>query len=98
MSILVGLTAVLLLLVVNAFFVAAEFSLVAVDPARAEAAAGTDPGARRVRSLTRRLTSHLSGAQFGDSLTALPLDFFAVTSCISVIPFGASGFIFGCSF
>ncbi len=47
MSILVGLTAVLLLLVVNAFFVAAEFSLVAVDRVRVEAAAGTDPASGR---------------------------------------------------
>ena len=88
MSILVGLTAVLLLLVLNAFFVAAEFSLVAVDRARVEAAAGTDPGARRVRSLTRRLTSHLSGAQFGITLSALLLGFVAEPTAARIITGG----------
>jgi CBS domain containing-hemolysin-like protein len=88
MSILVGLTAVLLLLVVNAFFVAAEFSLVAVDRARVEAAAGTDPAARRVRALTRRLTSHLSGAQFGITLSALLLGFVAEPTAARIITGG----------
>ena len=63
MSILVGLVAVTLLLAVNAFFVAAEFSLVAVDRVRVEAAADADPGARRVRTLLRHLTTPLSGAR-----------------------------------
>ena len=66
------------LLIANAFFVAAEFSLVAVDRARIEAAAAEgDPGARRVLALLRRLTAHLSGAQFGITLSALLLGFVA---------------------
>ena len=78
MSILLGLLAVAMLLAVNAFFVAAEFSLVAVDRPRIEAAAnGPDPQARRVRSLLRHLTLHLSGAQFGITLSALLLGFVA---------------------
>ncbi len=78
MSILLGLVAVAVLLAVNAFFVAAEFSLVAVDRPRIEAAAnGPDPQARRVRSLLRHLTLHLSGAQFGITLSALLLGFVA---------------------
>ena len=88
MSIPVGLIAVLLLLVVNAFFVAAEFSLVAVNRARVEAAAATDPGARRVWTLTRRLTSHLSGAQFGITISALLLGFVAEPTAARIITGG----------
>ncbi|MEE3205494.1 MAG: CNNM domain-containing protein, partial [Actinomycetota bacterium] len=78
MSILLGLVAVAVLLAVNAFFVAAEFSLVAVDRPRIEAAAkGADPQARRVQSLLGHLTLHLSGAQFGITLSALLLGFVA---------------------
>ena len=88
MSILVGLIAVLLLLVVNAFFVAAEFSLVAVDRARVEVAAATDPKARRVRDLTRGLTTHLSGAQFGITLSALLLGFVAEPTAARIITGG----------
>lgn len=73
-----GLMAVVGLLAVNAFFVAAEFSLVAVDRARIEAAAEDgDLGARRVGALLQRLTGHLSGAQFGITLSALLLGFVA---------------------
>ena len=78
MSILLGLVAVAVLLAVNAFFVAAEFSLVAIDRPRIEAAAkGADPQARRVQSLLGHLTLHLSGAQFGITLSALLLGFVA---------------------
>ena len=78
MSTSTGLMAIAALLIINAFFVVAEFSLVAVDRARIEAAATDgDPGARRVRALLQRLTSHLSGAQFGITLSALLLGFVA---------------------
>ena len=78
MSISTGLLAIAALLAANAFFVAAEFSLVAVDRARMEAAAADgDAGARRVVALLRRLTVHLSGAQFGITLSALMLGFVA---------------------
>ena len=78
MSILSGLVAIGVLLVANAFFVAAEFSLVAVERARIDAAseAGERP-ARRVRRLQESLTRHLSGAQFGITLAALLLGFVA---------------------
>ena len=78
MSIWSGLVAIGVLLVVNAFFVAAEFSLVAVERARIDAAseAGERP-ARRVRRLQESLTRHLSGAQFGITLAALLLGFVA---------------------
>ena len=78
MSTPTGLMVIAALLAINAFFVAAEFSLVAVDQARITAAAEAgDPGARRVQGLLRRLTAHLSGAQFGITLSALLLGFVA---------------------
>ncbi len=78
MSVAEGLVAVVALLVVNAFFVAAEFGLVAVDRARIEAAAaGGDRGAVRVETLLRSLTAHLSGAQFGITVSAILLGFVA---------------------
>ncbi len=56
----------------NAFFVAAEFSLVTVDRAEVDrdAQAG-DTTARTVRRALRHLTFHLSGAQLGITITAL---------------------------
>jgi CBS domain containing-hemolysin-like protein len=56
----------------NAFFVAAEFSLVTVDRAEVDrdAQAG-DPTARTVRKALRQLTFQLSGAQLGITITAL---------------------------
>ena len=78
MSTSTGLLAIVALLAANAFFVAAEFSLVAVDRARMEAAVDDgDAGARRVVALLRRLPVPLSGAQFGITLSALMLGFVA---------------------
>jgi len=77
-SILSGLVAIGVLLVANAFFVAAEFSLVAVERARIDAASEAgEKSARRVRRLQESLTRHLSGAQFGITLAALLLGFVA---------------------
>ena len=89
MSISTGLLAIAALLAANAFFVAAEFSLVAVDRARMEAAAADgDAGARRVVALLRRLTVHLSGAQFGITLSALMLGLF-LFALTALAAFGA---------
>ena len=78
MSIWSGLVAIGVLLVANAFFVAAEFSLVAVERARIDAASEAgEKSARRVRRLQESLTRHLSGAQFGITLAALLLGFVA---------------------
>jgi len=67
---------VCLLIVANGVFVAAEFALVAVDRStidqRAEAGSRR---ARLVRSLLRRLSFHLSGAQLGITVTSLLLGF-----------------------
>jgi CBS domain containing-hemolysin-like protein len=77
-SIWSGLVAIGVLLVANAFFVAAEFSLVAVERARIDAASEAgERRARRVRRLQESLTRHLSGAQFGITLAALLLGFVA---------------------
>jgi len=78
MSTSMGVLAVAVLLMANAFFVAAEFSLVAVDRAVVEAAAlrGSSRD-RRVLKLLTRLTTHLSGAQFGITSSALMLGFVA---------------------
>ncbi len=78
MSVAEGLVAVVVLLTANAFFVVAEFALVAVDRARVEAAAvAGDRRAARVAALLRRLTAHLSGAQFGITVSAILLGFVA---------------------
>ncbi len=62
----------------NAFFVAAEFSLVAADRSRigAEATQGM-PAAGRVQRLVERLSFNLSGAQLGITLVSLLLGFVA---------------------
>ena len=78
MALLPGLVAVALLLAVNAFFVAAEFSLVAVDRAHIEASAEAGHrGDARIRGLLRRLTPTMSGCQFGITAAALLLGFVA---------------------
>jgi CBS domain containing-hemolysin-like protein len=56
----------------NAFFVAAEFSLVTVDRAAVDAQARSgDATARTVRRALRQLSFQLSGAQLGITITAL---------------------------
>jgi CBS domain containing-hemolysin-like protein len=70
--------AVALLIAANATFVAAEFALVAVDRSAVDRRA--EEGGRRarlVRSLLRRLSFHLSGAQLGITITSLVLGFIA---------------------
>ncbi len=74
MSTTVGLGAVLLLILLNAVFVAAEFALVAVDRTQVDLRAGD--GSRRARTtaaILRRLSFHLSGAQLGITLCSLGL-------------------------
>ena len=62
----------------NAFFVAAEFSLVTVDRAAIDSAAQAgDTTARTVRAALRQLTFQLSGAQFGITITVLLTGYFA---------------------
>jgi CBS domain containing-hemolysin-like protein len=70
--------AVLVLLFANGVFVAAEFSFVAVDRPRVEAAAANGrPGARTVERIIHRLAFYLSGTQLGVTVTSLLLGFIA---------------------
>ena len=74
MNLALGLAAVILLIVANAFFVAVEFALVAVDRTGLElrAAEGSRP-ARTALGLLRRLSFNLSGAQLGITIASLAL-------------------------
>lgn len=77
-NVALGLLAVCLLIVANGVFVAAEFSLVAVDRSRIDRQA--ESGSRRarlVRGLLRQLSFHLAGAQLGITVTSLVIGFLA---------------------
>ena len=68
----------LALVVVCGLFVAAEFALVTVDRAEVEKAAGTgDRGAAGVLVALRSLSTQLSGAQVGITVTNLAIGFLA---------------------
>ncbi|WP_227466525.1 hemolysin family protein [Nocardioides dongkuii] len=68
----------LLLVALCGIFVAAEFSLVTVDRGRVEqAAAGGDVSAQGVQTALRSLSTQLSGAQVGITLTNLGIGFLA---------------------
>lgn len=65
---------VALLILANAFFVAGEFAIVAVERAKVERRANEgDPQARRVLKSLRNLSFELSGAQLGITVTSLAL-------------------------
>ena len=78
---LLGVLAVLLLTAGTALFVAAEFSLVAVERPQLEAAEREgDAGAARVLASVRTLSFQLSGAQLGITMTTLVVGFIAEPS------------------
>src|SRR5687768_5020654 len=73
-EIAIRLAAVLGLVLANAFFVAAEFGLVAVRRSRVEQLAKEgDSGARRVRDALRDLDRYISATQLGITLASLAL-------------------------
>ncbi len=78
MLILAGLGLILVLTVATGYFVAQEFSYVAVDRSRLQtlAADGNASAARALR-VTARLSFVLSGAQVGITITALLAGYFA---------------------
>ena len=78
MLIVIGLVLVILVTAVTGYFVAQEFSYVAVDRARLrrEADAG-DRAAARALTVTERLSFVLSGAQLGITVTALIVGYVA---------------------
>ncbi len=74
----IGLACVGLLIVANAYFVAAEFAYVAVRRSRlAEAYQGGDVAAGRALKVLQRLSFMLSGAQLGITVTSLVVGFIA---------------------
>ncbi|MFP5022314.1 hemolysin family protein [Pseudonocardia phyllosphaerae] len=77
-GILLGVLAVLAITVLTGWFVAQEFSYMAVDRSRlsARAAAG-DAGATRALDITRRTSFMLSGAQLGITVTGLLVGYVA---------------------
>jgi CBS domain containing-hemolysin-like protein len=82
--ILLGL--VVLLIAANALFVAAEFALVTVDRAAVERMAAE--GDRRATSLLaalKSLSTHLSGAQLGITVTSLVVGFIAEPSIAALL-------------
>ncbi len=91
---LLGVLAVVLLTLGTALFVAAEFSLVAAERPRLEAAAreGDRRAARALRAV-RSLSFQLSGAQLGITLTTLVVGFLAEPSFARLIrpPLEAAG-------
>jgi CBS domain containing-hemolysin-like protein len=82
--ILLGLA--VLLIAANALFVAAEFSLVTVERGDVEArAAGGERGAAGVLAGLRSLSTQLSGAQLGITITSLLVGFLASPSLAALI-------------
>ncbi|MFV0634131.1 hemolysin family protein [Demequina sp.] len=77
---LVGLG--VLLTIGTAVFVAAEFSLVALDPAHVD---DSDRGGKRVRRALRRLSTQLSGAQVGITLTTILLGYTAQPALVELL-------------
>ena len=72
------LLAAVVLTALTGFFVAAEFSLTTVDRGRAEqAAAAGDRGARGVVAALRTLSTQLSAAQLGITITTLVVGYLA---------------------
>lgn len=80
----------LLLLVVglitaNAAFVAAEFALVTVDRPTVAKLAGTDPRAASLQAGLQTLSTQLSGAQLGITITSLVVGFIAEPSIATLL-------------
>jgi len=74
----VGALAIVALILANAFFVLAEFSLISVDRARVAATgASGDSRAKGLLLAVTDLTRHLSAAQFGITLCSLLIGFIA---------------------
>jgi CBS domain containing-hemolysin-like protein len=80
------LLAALLLIVACGVFVAAEFSFVTVDRSRVEqAAAEGDSGARGLLQALRTLSTQLSGAQVGITVTNLAIGYLAEPAVAGLI-------------
>ncbi|MBC9733968.1 hemolysin family protein [Nocardioides marmotae] len=94
MTPLILLAIALLLVVACGLFVAAEFAFVTVDRTKVDqAAAAGDAGARGVQSALRSLSTQLSGAQVGITVTNLGIGFLAEPAIADLIeePLGTLG-------
>src|SRR4051812_10225116 len=88
------LVAALLLIVAAGVFVAAEFAFVAVDRSQVErAAAAGDGAARGLQQALRHLSTQLSGAQVGITVTNLAIGYLAEPAISDLIdaPLTAAG-------
>src|SRR6478735_1720428 len=88
------LIAALLLILACGVFVAAEFSFVTVDRNKVDqAAAAGDAGARGVQQALRTLSTQLSGAQVGITITNLAIGYLAEPAISDLIdgPLGSAG-------
>ena len=93
---ILGWLAVVVLIVANAGFVAAEFGLTSVDRARiARDAASGDRRAGLVQRATSRLSFQLSGAQLGITICSLLLGFVAEPVISAAIHPGVAAIGFG---
>jgi CBS domain containing-hemolysin-like protein len=80
------LAVAVLMLLANGIFVAAEFSLITVDRSYvADAAERGDPTARRVLSALHNLSTQLSGAQLGITVTSLLVGYLAEPSLAALL-------------
>jgi len=78
LTLLLGLLVVLAITAATGYFVAQEFSYMAVDRSRLKArAASGDPAAKKALAVTQRTSFMLSGAQLGITVTALLVGFVA---------------------
>ncbi|MGH3658283.1 MAG: hemolysin family protein, partial [Micromonosporaceae bacterium] len=92
MTAVLPLVAFALLTAGNAFFVAAEFSLVTVDRAQiAQQASRGDRRAKTVQAALRSLSFQLSGAQLGITITALLTGYLAEPAIAQLLRPGLSG-------
>jgi CBS domain containing-hemolysin-like protein len=83
---LLGLAAVVILILANAFFVAGEFAIVAVERSSVERRAREgDRQARRIINSLRNLSFELSGAQLGITVTSLVLGAIAEPTIAAVL-------------
>lgn len=87
-SILIRLLAVFLLISINAFFVAAEFSIVSVRRSRiSQLVAGGDIQAKTVQRLQRSLDRLLSTTQLGITLSSLALGWIGESTMAVILAF-----------
>src|SRR3954453_11660603 len=89
------LLAVLVLILLNGFFVAAEFSLVRASRAELAETAGTDPGAQVAVAEMDEISEYLSGCQLGITMTSLGIGFLGEPAIAELIEPAVGGLSHG---